>query len=256
MSHSRASKSANRRSAKGSNHCVSSHYKGARAASTTASTTVAVRTSRMDAPPKTYPQKNYPQKNYPQKPHSPKNHSQKTAALHSSKPSSKRKNRTSKKGAPLIVKRYVRWLFGKGSATKNEPAKRAFLATGSVATLALLAVVPAKVASQSMDLTACQEVVKSGAEISRGNLTRLVSIPSGATQASVHELIDVPYCLLPVSPDQPVPEKSDLADEAATVTDGPMIAREAYPLAFDPEAWVVVNYTASGYAGYDFAFKP
>ncbi|MEM6449170.1 MAG: hypothetical protein AAF703_02540 [Cyanobacteria bacterium P01_D01_bin.105] len=170
-------------------------------------------------------------------------------------------------GAPLIVKRYVRWLFGKNTHKKTSTSpqtafkmpQKAFIVTGSIATLALLAVVPSRGASQSKNYSYCQAVVQSGAEISRGGLSRLVSIPSGATRESVRELIDVPYCLLPVPPagskqnsistDIPGSAKDNRADD-------PIVTREAYPLAFDPEAWVVVSYAESGYAGYDFIFKP
>jgi len=159
----------------------------------------------------------------------------------------------SKTGAPLFIKRYVRWLFGKRSekgavlprrARRAAPQKVA-IATGSIATLALLAVVPGKVSSQSIADNTCQEVVQSGAEISRGDLTSLSDVAAGTPHETVRELIDKPYCLLPLSPES----------AAKAASDEPIVAREAYPLAFDPEAWVVVNYAQSGYTSYDFAFK-
>ena len=158
----------------------------------------------------------------------------------------------SQRGAPLIVKRYVRWLFGKDvnphrqhRAAKQRIALKvpqiAALATSSVAMFAAIAVVPGRVSSQAIDNAACQEVVQSGAEISRGQLSALVSISEGAAPEEVRSLISTPYCLLPISHTQ---SETEL-----------LVAREAYPLAFDPEAWVVVNYTEDGYASYDFAFK-
>ena len=42
--------------------------------------------------------------------------------------------------------------------------------------------------------------------------------------------------------------------KAAAVAD--VVEREAYPLAFDPEAWVVVSYVEEKYVGYDFVFNP
>ena len=185
------------------------------------------------------------------------------------------KNAVPNTGAPLFIKRYVRWLFGKDTqqasqkvvrkrqshgpvlhkSTYKSPRKapqKVAIATGSIATLALLAVVPGKVASHSIAENACQEVVQSGAEISRGELTTLSAVEVGAANESVRELIDSPYCLLPVTANTAsFNPKQAQAEDAA-----PIVAREAYPLAFDPQAWVVVNYTESGYAGYDFAFKP
>ena len=246
----------------------------------------------------------------------------------------KARGQSHRRTAPPIVKRYVRWLFGKDSGSrspnrkscsrqklnKQDPSEQSFgsypkavsetayrrspaeptldrfefskqkaqqqaqqqartqrrkqrlalktsskalFATGSVATLALLAVVPNQVASQSVRSDSCQEVVQSGAEISRGELASLVSIPQGATREAVRELIDVPYCLLPAAPDsvwgkasRRVSADTEADDAAAApIADKLVTTREAYPLAFDPEAWVVVDYSESGYVGYDFVFK-
>lgn len=121
--------------------------------------------------------------------------------------------------------------------------RKAIWASGSVATLALLAVVPTT--GSSLPATSCQEVIKSGAEISRGQLLQLAAVSEGTAHASVRKLINEPYCLLPAG------VKTDAAVEKAAAT-----RREAYPLAFDPEAWVVVDYDLDSYTGYDFVFKP
>ena len=163
-------------------------------------------------------------------------------------------------GAPRLFKRYVRWLFNKdrkSTLSKQAPFKssrKAAIATGSVATLALLAVVPGQVSSQRASRDLCQEVVQSGAEISRGELASLGSIPLGETNEAVRAQIDVPYCLLPVSSSDMAGR--DAGHEAADDSERRVTAREAYPLAFDPDAWVVVNYSEETYVGYDFAFKP
>lgn len=138
------------------------------------------------------------------------------------------------------------------TAVENTNYPRKVLwAGGSVATLALLAIVPARVGSQAIAPSSCQQVIKSGAEISRGELSGLLSIPRGASQQAVRQVIDAPYCLLPVAqssqPDSKQASGEAFAEKAAT--------REAYPLAFDPKAWVVINYSAGEYAGYDFVFK-
>ncbi len=188
----------------------------------------------------------------------------------------RKSERSSYTGLPLPLKRLVRSLSKTNSKTNsrrknsggshhqsnrqskaaasNHPCK-VLWAGGSVATLALLAIVPARVGSQAIASSSCQEVIKSGAEISRGELSRLLSIPEGASQEAVRQVIDAPYCLLPVAGSQPDAKQTD-----AKQTDGESVekaaTREAYPLAFDPEAWVVVSYEADEYAGYDFVFKP
>lgn len=174
---------------------------------------------------------------------------------------SRRTNVPPKAGLPLPMKRAVRRLFA-------QPRK-VLWAGGSVATLALLAGVPAQVISQSVVQSSCREVVKSGAEISRGQLSQLLTIPEGASQAMVREAIGVPYCLLPAIADGSA-EKTDVkaAEDNSEQGSGRVVVREAYPLAFDSEAWVVVNYGASNelddglvdslgeYVGYDFVFRP
>jgi hypothetical protein len=184
--------------------------------------------------------------------------------------------RKENKGLPLPMKRLVRLLFrkstgkstGKGpgkSTRKNqdsgiELSRKALWAGGSVATLALLAIVPGKGTSQAIANATCQQVVKSGAEISRAQLASLISVPKGAAPEAVRQAINEPYCLLPV-PDQAQSPKDlkskDLKAEDLKTEETleKVTTREAYPLAFDPEAWVIVNYSSGAYVDYDFVFK-
>ncbi|MGI8933649.1 MAG: hypothetical protein ACR2FS_06205, partial [Phormidesmis sp.] len=125
----------------------------------------------------------------------------------------------------------------------DRVSQKALWAGGSVATLALLAVVPNQ-GSKAISQANCQAIVQSGAEISRGQISRLLAVPEGSAQAAVRQVVNEPYCVLPTG-----------------TTDGDgqptgLMEREAYPLAFDREAWLVVNYQAGEYAGYDFVFKP
>ncbi|MEM9089209.1 MAG: hypothetical protein AAGC93_10740 [Cyanobacteria bacterium P01_F01_bin.53] len=163
--------------------------------------------------------------------------------------------------APRPVRLLVRWLFGR----HQKNSRKALVAGGSVATLALLAVVPARVGSQAISFSNCQEVVKSGAEISRGQITSLLSIPEGSRREAVRQVVDEPYCLLPAMTvdhkavdDKAAENKASKPKESEeTFLEGNLVTeREAYPLAFDPEAWVVVRYIDDEYAGYDFVFKP
>ncbi|NEQ53459.1 MAG: hypothetical protein F6K11_25540 [Leptolyngbya sp. SIO3F4] len=81
----------------------------------------------------------------------------------------------------------------------------------------------------------CQSVLNAEQRLSRDQLSQLLSIPQDSSQASVHETIAPPYCTL---------SKVKQSNQ-----------REAYPLAFDPDTWLVVNYDQSIYQGYDFIFK-
>jgi hypothetical protein len=166
----------------------------------------------------------------------------------------------------------------KASVTHKAPQiapQKILWAGGGVATLALLAVVPTRVASQAIAQSSCQEIVQSGAEVSRDELARLLALPVGATHEAGRAAVNMPYCMLPeaeqkldstaAQPGETVQSPQSLntmlkaQDKAAA--NSIKITREAYPLAFDPSAWVVVNYAASPeaageYLGYDFVFKP
>ncbi|MEL7350444.1 MAG: hypothetical protein AAF171_24315 [Cyanobacteria bacterium P01_A01_bin.116] len=153
-------------------------------------------------------------------------------------------------------------------ATRRQSTRKLLMAGGSVATLAALAIVPPRVGSQAIALSSCQEVVRSGAEISRGQISSLLALPTGSRKEAVQQAINTPYCLLPAVADKNAADKNAADDssqknhsaqqsgdkKAAAVAD--VVEREAYPLAFDPEAWVVVSYVEEKYVGYDFVFKP
>ena len=132
---------------------------------------------------------------------------------------------------------------------QKAPTQKAILASGSIAALALLVIWPGGVGSQSVPQTDCLEVVRSGAEMSRGQLSQLIALPTGSSQEAVRQVTDVPYCVLPagVAGEKAAPKADDPIAQAGR--------REAYPLAFDPDTWVVVAYEANSYVGYDFVFK-
>ncbi|MEM9976888.1 MAG: hypothetical protein AAF808_04595 [Cyanobacteria bacterium P01_D01_bin.2] len=81
----------------------------------------------------------------------------------------------------------------------------------------------------------CQAVLNADQRLSRDQLTQFIALGQGTPQAAVHETIAPPYCTL---------SKSHQAKQ-----------REAYPLAFDPDTWFVVNYEQGDYRGYDFVFR-
>lgn len=127
---------------------------------------------------------------------------------------------------------------------QSEPllAKR-LLAGGSV----LLAVgllmdlnfLPAFSRSRPRPDEVCQEVVQPQAKLSREQLARLLSISEGEKKQHLREILKEPYCEL----------------EALQIRVGATAQREVYPLAFDPQTWLIVLYEGDQYAGYRFNFR-
>jgi len=85
----------------------------------------------------------------------------------------------------------------------------------------------------------CQEKVEPKAVLSREELAVLLQVPERSQKAEVRSLVQHPYCVL-----------SPLEVRAGVKAD-----REAYPLEFDPDVWLIVLYEQGEYAGYDFVFR-
>ncbi|MEO1402428.1 MAG: hypothetical protein AAFV72_14465 [Cyanobacteria bacterium J06635_1] len=114
---------------------------------------------------------------------------------------------------------------------------KALLAGGSMAFLAALTVVPAKIKPSDTGVAPqpiCQQVVRSESRLSREQLSQLLSIPEASSKEAIHRIVDTPYCIL----------KSAEA-----------IRHEAYPLEFDPNTWLILIYEDGAYSSYDFVFK-
>ncbi|MEL6902106.1 MAG: hypothetical protein AAFP07_14215 [Cyanobacteria bacterium J06606_4] len=143
-----------------------------------------------------------------------------------------------------------------------SPHRRKVLwAGGAIALLAMATVLPTQVSSQAIPQSNCEQVIKSGAEISRGQISQLLAVPEGASKEAVRQVALDPYCTLPVitttKPSASAEEgRQDLSESAAEKSAEVTLEREAYPLAFDREAWVVLTYEGDAYMGYDFVFKP
>lgn len=84
----------------------------------------------------------------------------------------------------------------------------------------------------------CQSLVNPSATLSRVQLAQLLTVPERAQQSQIREQLAQPYCQLP-----------DLEVRA-----GVMAQREVYPLAFDPQTWLVLLFEGEEYAGYAFQF--
>ncbi|MEL6470429.1 MAG: hypothetical protein AAFQ74_11935 [Cyanobacteria bacterium J06623_4] len=168
--------------------------------------------------------------------------------------------RSIQKGVPLAP--VDRETVDRGSEPFLSPHRRKVLwAGGAIALLATATVLPTQVSSQAIPQSNCEQVIKSGAEISRGQISQLLAVPEGASKEAVRQVVLDPYCTLPAITTTQLAASAeegrhDLAESAAGKGAEVTLARDAYPLAFDPEAWVVLTYEGDAYRGYDFVFKP
>ncbi|EKU97013.1 hypothetical protein Lepto7375DRAFT_1047 [Leptolyngbya sp. PCC 7375] len=95
----------------------------------------------------------------------------------------------------------------------------------------------AKAASAKKDL--CQNIISSQAVLSRQQLTQLLTVPERENRQAIEAIAEDPYCTL----------------TAIEVRAGVTAERVAYPLAFDPNTWLVVLYEDEEYAGYGFKLQ-
>lgn len=128
---------------------------------------------------------------------------------------------------------------------RRSKGPKALLAGGSIAMLAVLAVSPSNFKTtlqaslgRAAAASPCETVVQSTAQLSRDQLSRFLAIPGGSSKTAVRRVMQSPYCVL---------------QRGSAASGG---VREAYPLAFDLQTWLVVDYQDDAYAGYDFMFRP
>lgn len=114
------------------------------------------------------------------------------------------------------------------------------LAGGSVvAALGLLADVNGLTTKKDPDREVCQEVVQEKSFLSRDVLAQFLAVPEGVNKEQVRQVVQSPYCRL----------------ASMEIRSGAISQREAYPLAFDPQTWLVVLYEGESYTGYSFSFR-
>ena len=85
----------------------------------------------------------------------------------------------------------------------------------------------------------CQEVVRPDANLSRKQLAQLLTISEGDKKQRIQEIIKEPYCKL----------------QTLEIRAGATAQREAYPLEFDQNTWLVILYEGDQYTGYRFAVR-
>jgi hypothetical protein len=85
----------------------------------------------------------------------------------------------------------------------------------------------------------CQSSVKSEVVLSRVQVAQLLTVPERDPKSRVRDILKEPYCQLP----------------SLEVRAGVAAEREAYPLEFDPQTWLVILYEGDEYAGYQFSHQ-
>lgn len=82
----------------------------------------------------------------------------------------------------------------------------------------------------------CQEIVQPKATVSREQLAKLLTVPERGSRSQVQAIVKEPYCRMP-----------NLSIRSGAITE-----RVAYPLASDPQTWLVILYEGKTYVGYGF----
>lgn len=89
------------------------------------------------------------------------------------------------------------------------------------------------------DNSQCQEVVQPQSILSREQLVKLLAVPERSAKSKIRQILREPYCYL----------------ASLKIRAGVMSQREAYPLEFDTDMWVVILYEGEEYAGYRFSAR-
>jgi hypothetical protein len=82
----------------------------------------------------------------------------------------------------------------------------------------------------------CQQIVQVKAALSREQLAQLLTVPERGDRTKVQSIVKQPYCQM----------------SALNIRAGAITERVAYPLASDPQTWVVILYEGKTYVGYGF----
>ena len=85
----------------------------------------------------------------------------------------------------------------------------------------------------------CIKQIDKQSLISRDELKAVLDLSHQVPKAKVQEIVEKPHCVF----------------EARSGVNGVQLAREAYPLEFDPQTWFVLLYQDGKYVGFDFSFR-
>lgn len=124
---------------------------------------------------------------------------------------------------------------------RRQPRSRNVLIAGSsMLALAALVVQPQTTPENAKSISnACVQKVESQSVLSRAELSQLLAMPERSPKDAIQRVVSAPYCTL----------------NTVEVREDKLSEREAYPLEFDPQTWLIVLYEEGEYAGYDFSFQ-
>lgn len=107
--------------------------------------------------------------------------------------------------------------------------------------LAALLITPNLNQDQALDAEpfTCIRQEQPQATVSRDQVKKLLETELQDSKATVQGFLNEPYCVL-------LPSQTEA---------GLSVEREAYPLEFDLQTWLVVLYDGDRYVGYDFRFR-
>lgn len=91
----------------------------------------------------------------------------------------------------------------------------------------------------SRPVETCQGEIHKDVVLSRENLAAFLTVSERDPKSRVQEILPQSYCQLPT----------------IEVRAGVVSEREIYPLAFDPQTWLIILYEGEEYAGYQFRFQ-
>jgi sarcosine oxidase gamma subunit len=85
----------------------------------------------------------------------------------------------------------------------------------------------------------CQGEIHTDVNLSREKLAEFLTVSEREPKARVQDILQQSYCQMP-----PIEIRA-----------GVLAERQVYPLAFEPDTWLVVLYEGDEYAGYRFSFQ-
>lgn len=85
----------------------------------------------------------------------------------------------------------------------------------------------------------CQAIVSKEARLTKQQLAQLLTISEGDNRDRIRAIVKEPYCQL----------------QTLQIRAGTPAQREAYPLEFEPDTWLVILYEGEQYTGYRFAVQ-
>lgn len=85
----------------------------------------------------------------------------------------------------------------------------------------------------------CSQPGQADKDVSRDQIAKLANLQSQQTRADVQALLGEPYCYV----------------SSVKLPGGEDATGDVYPLAFDPQTWIVMLYSQDMYIGYQFEFK-